>query len=156
MKTLFLAAAPLALLAACSGGASDGVEPGEWTMTMEVTDIEAPDAPPQAIEAMRQQPPQTDTQCITPEQATNMDGGIFAPQNNENCENMTADMSGGELAFSATCAVPGAGSMEMTLDGTYDRETINADMEMVMAQTPMGQITMRGTMTGERTGDCDA
>lgn len=155
MKKTVFAIAPLALAAACSGG-SDSIEPGEWTLTMQMTEVTAANAPAGALEAMQSQPAQTQTQCITPAQAANPDGGLFAPQSNEDCENMDFSMSGGTISLDATCQVPGAGAMEMTMDGTYDRTTLNADLQMVMAQTPMGEMTMSGTMTGERTGDCDA
>lgn len=156
MKHLTLAAAPLALLAACSGS-DDAIEPGEWTLTMEMTEVEAPNAPPAALEAMRAaQRPQVQTECVTPEQAANPDGGMFAPQSNENCEDMDFTMSGGVISLDANCTVPGAGAMEMTMNGTYDRTSLSTDVEMTMANTPLGPMTMRGRMTGERTGECGA
>ena len=48
------AAAPLAFAAACSGGEqAEGVEPGQWSFTVQVTDVEAPELPPEQLQAMK-------------------------------------------------------------------------------------------------------
>lgn len=156
MIRLLISGAAVALLAGCSGS-SDGIEPGEWEMTMTVNEIDLPNADEAVRAQMASQtpPPQTTTVCVTPEQARDPDGGMFAPQGNENCEYANFDMSGGNMELEATCEGAGMpGEMHMTINGTYDRTSFTTDMEMeVEAPAPVGAMTMSGTMTGEHKSD---
>ena len=52
--------------------------------------------------------------------------------------------------------IPAAVGVDIGCGMVAMRTSLTADVQMVMAQTPMGEMTMSGTMTGERTGDCDA
>lgn len=158
MRYFLILGPALAILAACSAS-SDGIEPGEWEFTTTVDEVSAPGAPPELQAQMQATTPPRNVQtvCVTPEEARNPDGGMFAPQGNEDCENIDFSMTGGRIAMEATCrapGMPGSGAMTMTMNGTYDRTSFNADMDMEMADTPVGTMTMSGAMTGEHKGEC--
>lgn len=156
MTRLLISSAACALLVACSGG-SDGIEPGEWEFTMAIDEISAPEAPEAAraqVEATKP-PPQVQTVCVTPEEAADPDGGMFAPQGDDTCQNIDFTMADGRMDMEAQCQAPGMpGQMTMTMDGAYDRTSFTTDLDMEIAETPVGPMTMSGTMTGEHKGDC--
>ncbi len=160
MTKILVAAAPLTLLAACSGGSSDEMQPGEWEMTMQMNEIDAPDMPEELRTMMQQQmgQPETSTDCVDEEAAANPMQSMFADgELGENCDFGDSNIEGGVIDVSGSCESQGApGPAEMSLQGSYTATTITADVQMTMDGGPMGEIRMAGTMNGERTGDCDA
>lgn len=165
MKRL-IAAAPLALLFACSGN-STSMQPGQWEMTTRATNVELPGVPEQLAAQMRtaiMSQPQTQSQCITPEEAANPVGRMMSPSgDSQGCTFTDQTFSGGTIRISGTCQAPGGrGSMRNTVTGTYTATTLEARMETEVTAPPGGPpgmpqtIRMRGTMTSRRTGDCTA
>ena len=75
MKKLAIPALLCATSLAACGGESTVLEPGQWDMNLAVTKIEAPGLPQGANVPLP--PPQTVSQCLTPEQARNP-GADFA------------------------------------------------------------------------------
>lgn len=178
MKKLILiaAAAPLAL-AACSGGGdgadADGdgeisseearaeagnvrLEPGEWEVTTQITEIDAPDMPEGVREMMREQMGQSTTynHCITPEQANNPEADMFGGDEDQNCSYSEFNMSGGNMLIEASCAPEGAGEMTMRMEGSYSPSEYDMTMNMTTSGSPMGSMTMSGETTGRRVGEC--
>lgn len=157
MTKLLIAAAPLALLGACSGGA-DQMQAGEWEMTTTMSELTAPDMP----EAMQEQmqaslgEAQTRTECITEEEAANPLAQIMDGSAGDDCEFDNQTFEGGVINISGTCEVPGSAEATVSIEGTYTATEMNAEIAMDMTMGPMGQVTMSGTMAGERTGDCEA
>jgi hypothetical protein len=161
MKKFLIAAAPLALLGACSGGGSDSLQAGEWTMTTTMTDIEVPGMPEEMVAQMRESmgdQANTDTECITEEEAANPLQGMFSNNEmGENCDFGESTFEGGVINISATCEAPGGqpGTATMAIEGTYTATTMEAEMSVAVEGGPM-EMNMSGTMSGERTGDCEA
>lgn len=154
MTRLLLSGAAIALLSACSGGTE--IEPGEWEMTVAFTEVSMPDAP-EGTPEMPLPPAQTQTVCVTPEQAADPDGGMFTPPGNDGCDYTTRTMSGGNMTIAATCSPPDmvAATITLEMDGTYDRTSFNTDLDMRMSGTPIGDVSMTGTMTGEhKSNEC--
>ena len=160
MKLLVLAAAPLALLVGCSGP-SDGVEPGQWEFTVRPVSMEAPEAPEEVRQAMQAQldseQAQTTSECITPAEAASFADSLGRFSGNDDCDIEESDVGDGNIMMRGTCTVPGAaGSSPITMDGSYERESLQADITLEMNAPPLGPVTILAEMTGERTGDCDA
>ncbi|MGP1352680.1 MAG: DUF3617 domain-containing protein [Parasphingopyxis sp.] len=162
MKKFLMAAAPLALLGACSGGGgSDGLQAGEWTMTTTMTDIEMPGMPEEMVAQMREQMGEqtdTSTRCITEEEAADPGASLFAPEDaSEDCDFTNSTVEGGVINVSGTCEAPGGqeGSATMAIEGTYTATTMDAELSVDVQGGPM-EMSMSGTMTAERTGDCPA
>ncbi|MBC7986663.1 MAG: DUF3617 domain-containing protein [Sphingomonadaceae bacterium] len=156
MTRLMMTCAALALLAACSSGTE--IEPGAWEMTMEIDEVNVPNAPPeaQAQIASGMPTPPAQTICITPEEARDPDGGMFAPSNEGGCEFAEREMSGGNISLDATCSGAQFGPAEahITMNGTYERTSFETDLEMEMTMPdPVGEITMSGTVRAEHKSD---
>ena len=155
-------AAALALLAACSGGeetAADGVEAGQWNFTIQVTDVEAPELAPEQLQAMlaQQQQSQSMSQCFTEAQARNLDTSTAALSGNDDCEFSESSFADGEIRVRGSCDIPNAPQpATLEMDGGYDRTSMNIDMRMVMAESPIGPMTTHIEMTGTHEGECQS
>lgn len=161
MRLIFLAPS-IALIAACSGNSSS-IQPGQWEMVTQMTSIEAPGAPEAMVAQMRASLPQqrqTQSTCITPEQARNPSRNMVGQGNNAaGCEFADTTFAGGNIHIRANCHPPGATSMAMSVDGDYTATQMNGRISVNMTTPGMtggGTQTIRlsGTLTGRRTGDC--
>ncbi|MEM8697237.1 MAG: DUF3617 domain-containing protein [Pseudomonadota bacterium] len=160
MKKLLMAAAPLALLSACSGGGSDGLQAGEWTMTTEMTEIEVPGMPEEMVEQMRAQmgeQSESTTRCITEEEAADPGANLFAPEDaSQDCDFGESTVEGGVINIQGSCEAPnGQGNATMAIEGTYTPTTMEAELSVNVEGGPM-EMRMSGNMTAERTGECTA
>lgn len=155
-----MAAAPLALLGACSSGSSGELEAGEWTMTTQMTDVEIPGMPDEMVEQMRAQmddQTETSTRCITEEEAANPGANLFAPEDaSEDCQFTDSTVEGGVINVQGSCEAPnGQGTATMSIEGSYTATTMQADLSVNVEGGPMA-MNMSGTMSAERTGECSA
>lgn len=157
-----MAAVPVVLLAAaCGGGDSVALQPGQWETTIEFKNIEVPGAPEAQVAQMRQMMarPQTRSECITAEQAANPSGNMVNPQGG-NCQFSENTFSGGRINVRGSCQQPGAGNVTMSMEGSYTATTMQADITSEV-QAPQGappgspqSVRMSGTYSSRRTGDC--
>ena len=163
MKRLVIIAPAIAIAAACSGGGSGSIQPGQWELVTEMKSVEAPGAPEAVVQQMRSQlasQRQTQSQCITAEQAANPSRNMMGSQNPAGCEFSSTTWAGGNINIRANCRPPGSPSpIEMAIEGTYTAQAINSRINVnVNMQNPAGgapmQIRMQGTLSGRRTGDC--
>ena len=164
MMRMILLVPSIALVAACSGGGADTIQPGQWEMVTQMTSVEAPGAPEPVVAQMRSamaNQRQTQSTCITPEQARNPSRNMVGQSNNAaGCEFSDTTFAGGNIRIRANCRPPGAGQMEMSVDGDYTATTMNGRIAVNMQAPGMAggggvqQIRMSGTLTGRRTGDC--
>lgn len=146
-----------------AAGADVSLLPGQWEMVTRMTEIDAPGAPPEVLAQLRaaiSEQRQTETICMTPEQARNPSRNMVAQGNNDSgCEFSETVFASGRIRVRASCRPPTAGAMELAMDGDFTATTINA---RIMANTEMRGLTgagtqamtMSGTLTGRRTGDC--
>jgi hypothetical protein len=166
----FMAAAGFLALAACgSGDKADGngtaaravaggqvkLQPGEWEMTMETVNVDAPGLPAAVVASMKQ-PRATSRSCITPEEANGPKSDMFAGNVGANCKQEGFSWTGGHIKGKTTCAgAKGQGKMSMEVDGQYGGQTMDMNMKMTTAAagTPM---TVETHMAGRRIGECPA
>lgn len=167
MKRLALLTPSLVLIAACSGGASDSIQPGQWETTVRMTEIELPGVPEPVAAQMRQamaNQAQTQSRCITPEEAANPTRGMVNPSGDaQGCTFTDQTFAGGRIQVAGNCPAPGnQGSVTTTMTGSYTPTTMEAQVTAEVrpgASAPPGGpqvVRMRGNMTSRRTGDCAA
>lgn len=124
------------------------LKPGQWEGRFTVQAIDMPDAPAGMQDQMKSMMSKTAHRyCITPEQAANPSGDMFAAQDNKDCTYGGFDASGGKVQGQLSCKSQG-GTMNATLSGTYAPERYGMDMDMKMAGGPKG-TTMAITARSE-------
>lgn len=158
MKRLGLAAPALALIAACSG-ASTSIQPGQWETTTRMTSIDMPGAPPAMLAQVRAQlanQAQTQSSCITPEQAANPAGSMLNTGSGASaCQFTDSTFAGGVIRVNGSCPGPAGASMRMSLVGSYTATTMEGRISSDIQGGPQS-MRMSGTLTSRRTGDCPA
>ncbi len=149
MKNLALPALLSATLLSACGGESTVLEPGQWDMNVAITKMEAPGLPQGANIPLP--PPQTVSQCLTPEQARNP-GADFAGGGQQGCTSEDYRMADGRISGTIQCDQQGT-TMRATVAGTYSRDSM--DMTMNSQTQAAGQnVTTEVRVTGRRTGEC--
>ncbi len=169
-RSVFVAVsiAAIAVTAGCNrggggGGGSVSLQPGQWEMVTQVTNIEAPGAPPEMAEAMRAaaaRQRQTQNRCVTPQEAANPGASIMSASQSSGCNFTDQTFSGGTMRLVGTCQAPGGqGQVATRMEGTYTATTMEARItaEITMANAPPGgprTVRTSATLQGRRTGDC--
>lgn len=149
MKKTAIAALLCATSLAACGGESTVLEPGQWDMNLAVTKIEAPGLPQGANVPLP--PPQTVSQCLTPEQARNP-GADFAGGGQQGCTSDDYRMADGRISGTIQCNQQGT-SMRATVSGSYTRDSMGMTMNS-QTQASGQNISTEVRVTGRRTGEC--
>ncbi|WP_301585479.1 DUF3617 domain-containing protein [Halomonas alkaliantarctica] len=118
------------------------VTPGEWefvSVTSMSGDMQIPDQT------------ETERQCITQEELDSAEFGFIEEE--EGCELLNQDMNADGLSYSMVCRADGG---EATIDGEmrFMGEQIEGNVD-IFTQSPMGGLSMKTVIEGERIGDCD-
>ena len=178
MRTIIAASACLALLAACSDGGADTdgdgeitseemaaeaasggemkMRAGQWENTIEFTEFDIPGVPASMKQMMAEQLGSaiTTKSCITQEEVDKPDAGFFGGEKNDNCTYEEFDRSGDRMSLKMTCAMDGGGTTKVAMDGEFSEESFTLTMDNTMSGTQAGDVTMKGTVSGKRIGDC--
>jgi Protein of unknown function (DUF3617) len=168
-----LAILGLAALASCSGDGGEeqkqaeapaaapasALEPGQWEVTMEVTDsrrgaqssvlITGNEKPMPTI------PPKSTTSlCVGQEQAQEPPPGLLAV-GRDGCKYSNFYMSRGRMVASLSCPQPD-GQMSMSVDGEYAADSFQATGDTTIGIYGTGSLIIKSKLTGRRTGACEA
>jgi hypothetical protein len=133
------------------------LKPGQWEGRFTVKDIDLsgmPGAPANMKDQMKSAMSQASLKyCVTPQQAANPSGEMFAGQENKNCTYGGFEAKGGAVKGQLSCKSQG-GTMNATLSGTYAPEIYAMDMDMKMAGGPNGAtMAMTARSEGKWIGD---
>jgi hypothetical protein len=157
MKKLALLAPVVIALAACSGGGNTTLKAGQYEMTMKMTEVDVPGAPPEMVEqmkaAMTAQGEQKEQQCMTEADIADMGNKMGnAGAKGGDCTFSKTTFAGGKIDVAGTCKAP-TGEMSIAMNGTHTADSFDARMT-VDADAGGQKIKASGTMNGRRTGDC--
>lgn len=179
MRKIILASAAILALAGCSkknadqdgdgqvtaaevssAMAKDGameMTPGEWEVKIDFSNIEGAGIPEAAKAAIKEQIGKgvTTKSCLTKEEAAKPGAGMFGSPEGSNCTFAKFDRTGNKLSIAMTCK-PNGMTLKSKMDGSFGEEDYSMSMEQTMEGLPTGAITMKGTITGKRLGDCSA
>jgi len=133
------------------------IEPGKWQTKINVLDVDIPGMPPQVAQQMKQtmanvQGHSYDT-CLTEADVKRPKEDFFAGKNND-CRYDHFTMSGGKIDAALRCEAKSSGTMNMTINGTYSRDSYEATMAMDMSGGPKGGMKMRSHSESHRIGAC--
>ena len=95
--------------------------------------------------------------CLTEEQLAGDNAEMFAAEGQENCEFQEFDRSGNQLTLRMTCKTPEGGTAKVAMDGEFGEDSYALAMETEVTDVPGmpgGGMTMKGTMSAKRIGDC--
>ncbi|NCP19901.1 MAG: DUF3617 domain-containing protein [Erythrobacter sp.] len=143
-----------------SAGAASGegvtLRAGEWENTIEFTEFDIPGVPAGMKDMIAREMGQsfTTTSCITQDEADRPNADFFGGEKNDNCTYDEYDRSGGNLKLRMTCTTGEGGTAKIAMDGEFDEDRFALTMDNTIAGTQAGDVSMKGTVTGKRVGDC--
>ncbi|MFY9350049.1 MAG: DUF3617 domain-containing protein [Sphingobium sp.] len=112
------------------------LKPGQWEGRFTVKDIDMAQAPQAAKDQMKSMMSQTSLRyCVTPEEAANPSGEMFAGQEDKNCTYAGFEAKGGTVKGQVSCKAEG-GTMNAAMSGSYAPESYAIDMDMKMTGGP--------------------
>lgn len=157
-KMAFLLGVAGVALAGC-GGSNSTLKAGQYEMTMTMTDVQVPGAPPEMLEQMKAQMAaqgeQKQQQCVTEADVANMGNKMgSAGAQGGNCNFSKSTFAGGTIDIAGTCQAP-TGNVSIGLNGTHNTDSWDAAMT-VDINAGAQQIKATGKMVGRRVGDCPA
>lgn len=138
--------------AAASGGGAMQIQPGEWEVTSQLVNIEAPNMPPEAAAAMKQSMGEkaTSRKCITPEEAAG--GDFVSPDPDAQCTKQGFSFAGGQIQGTMTCTSD-EGKATISMSGRHSGTSYDMSSKVTSANQG-GSITMESRVTGRRLGEC--
>lgn len=135
-------------------------EPGQYRATVEMVDLQMPDAPKEVQDAMKaamNQGPQTNEYCLTKEEADKgFEEMIKESQAQDNCTFEKFDADGGNIDAVMVCETPGQPTARMTMKGVGTSTTSKMDMTMDVTGPDGKAMKMVMKSSQERIGDCAA
>ncbi len=180
MKKIIMPVAMIGLIAGCSdsGADADGdgtitqeevvaemkdggainMKAGKWEVTNQFTTFEAPGVPEDMMGMIKQQMGKgtTISTCLTEEDVANPGADFFGNDEDDGCEFTEFNRSGNSMKIAVACD-PGQGmKVESAMDGSYSSESYEMDIDAKMSGSPMGDISMKGKVTGKYVGACDS
>jgi len=143
------------VIAEMADGSPVAMRPGEWEQTFEFTSAEIPGLPAEAQEMMKERMGSSFTSkaCLTEKDVAKPDADFFSGQTDNNCTYDKFDRSGNAIEMQLTCDT-GGGIATMVMNGEFGEDEYTMAMDNTVSGTPMGDMTMKGTMTARRIGDC--
>lgn len=166
MRYILGTLAATALIGGCSGGGegtaeSMALEAGEWQTTVTFTEIDIEGMPEELADMMREQligQPQTESSCITEEEAADPQGQLLMPDGaGDDCTFEEQVFAGGEISLRGSCnGREGDEPGDVSLTGSYTPTSIDAEISVEGTDSDMGAMRMAGTFTAERVGECSA
>ena len=131
-------------------------EAGNYSVTMNLVNVEIPGAPPEVIDMMGSMMNNTFEYCLTPEDAEKGFEESLTEGQDESCTVERFDLDGGDIDMAMSCSPQGGGNMRVEMSGNVSptRSDIRVVTNGTMPQ--VGETNMEMTMVQERLGDCAA
>lgn len=140
------------------------LQPGEWEVGQEVTDVTvegAPkDMPAEMLTAMKGRKVSA-KKCITPEEASKPSASFLASQKDSRCTYKGFEMAGGHIRGEVSCPGETGGTVHIATTGSYGRDRYDMTGTMRMQgmggpQMPNMTMVMTVKTVGRRIGECPA
>jgi hypothetical protein len=138
------------------------LQPGQYSVSMEMVRFDVPGMPPEQAQMMRQMmagvSAQQQSHCVTQAESEQSLEDMYKRLGEGNCTMDNFDVSGSRMTGQMTCS--GGAGRSSTINITGEMGTTASDTTMVMALTdpglPQGRGEMEMRVRMNRTGDCAA
>lgn len=132
------------------------MRPGEWEVKMQFDDVQVPGMGEQEAQMMRSFMSNgiTSTTCMTEEDIKEPDPEMFGGDNDNDCTFDQFDRRGNAVAMKLTCKGDEGGVVKTALDGEFGAEAYSMKLETNVTGGDAGNMSMKGTLTARRLGDC--
>ncbi|TCD06368.1 DUF3617 domain-containing protein [Erythrobacteraceae bacterium CFH 75059] len=140
--------------AALQGQAEARPLPGQYRAQLTLVDASLPDAPPGAVEMMRQMMgARTHVYCLTPEEAQQSFAEMARRSQEGNCTTDSYEARGEQFRAALTCRSE-AGVVRITMNGSGGPTRSDMTLAMTGALGGRGDASMTMRLQNERIGDC--
>lgn len=128
------------------------LKPGQWEGRFAAKMIDMPGMPAGMKDQMQSMMSQNKLlYCVTPEDAANPSGEMFAGQENKDCTYSDFVVKDGTVKGRVNCNVPQRGKMNAVISGHYASDTYSMDMDMEMSGGAK-DMTMKAQSEGKWIG----
>lgn len=158
-KTAITLAVLIGLSACSQGPADDEIMPGNWKMSVGMTEFNVPGATEQQAALFKEMTsdPVSEEQCVTAAE-TKFDPSELADAFTQtgDCTVGSFDLTDGKITGSMSCKMPDGSNVDTAITGTLAPEnfTMTANTEMFQDALPGGKAEVTMEVKGERLGDC--
>ena len=150
-------------------GAGVAMRPGMWETQMRIVSVEAPNAPPEVVDALRANipaAPPAERNCMTPAEAAAPAAAFRDRSTRENpgydCTLGDSVFADGRIRMTLNCrSTSGQPELRQAMAGTYGADqfqgAITGETATPATDTmPSYPVRIASTLTGRRIGDCPA
>ncbi len=179
MKKFVLAGAAAVLIAGCSdSGTADAdgdgtitqeevaaevadgpavaMRAGRWEHTVQFSELNVPGVPAGMEDMVKQQMGSgiTTSRCMTEEEVNRPNADFFGGEKQQNCTYEEFDRSGNRMTLRMTCDAGNGAKANVAMDGEFGSDSFELQLDNTVTGSPAGDVTMKGTISGKRIGDC--
>ncbi len=129
---------------------------GQYRATVELVDLEADNAPPQAVDMMKQMMSRSFEYCLTQEEADKGFEQMARESQDDSCTFDRFEVDGGDIDAVMNCQGEAGETMRMTMTGTGTETTSDMTMRMEGNIPGQGEGSMTMRSQHERIGDCSS
>jgi hypothetical protein len=129
--------------------------PGRWESKVEFVGIEAPDMPPELVNAMQGATGRNRVyhSCLTREEAQKPDGDFFN-KDAKNCKYEHFTLGNGAIDAKMRCGKPDEGTATVEMKGAFTPDHYAMAMSTRAESDGQGVMTMRMKVESRRVGEC--
>lgn len=141
--------------AAAKAGTQFKPQPGQYSTTTQMIEIDMPGAPEAMKDMMGSAMSRTSEYCLTSEMAERGFQDAIKQGQSDDCKITTFTMDGGDVDMAMTCAVDGGlGEMNVAMNGEVTPTTSDMTMAMKGRVPELGEVAMKMAYRQKRIGDC--
>lgn len=132
------------------------IKAGRWETKFTFTEIAVPtlgNAEKQQIMAQMAKGA-SGVSCLSEADAAKPGADFFGGGGSDKCVYRQFDVAGQKLDMGLRCAMEGAGSVDMELEGEIAPARFDLDSEMALRLPMVGKVRLKGTATGKHVGAC--
>lgn len=144
------------MAAEAASGPSMQMEPGQWEMKMDFDQVDIPGLSADMKDMMMKQMSSgmTFNHCLTQDDVEKPNADFFGGDDNGDCTYQEFDRSGNTMKIRMTCTPDQGVTSTIAMDGEFSGDSFTMNMDNTTTGNPMGDMVMKGTMSGRRIGDC--
>jgi hypothetical protein len=139
-----------------AGGSDIALQPGKWEQKITFAEFDMPGVPENMKDmvASRMGGGMTVTHCLSQADVEEPDPGFFGSENPDGCSYEQFSRSGNKMTIKMTCDLGEGRKSSSNLEGEFGSDSYTMNIENQTMGGAEGNMSMKGSITGHRVGDC--